>query len=69
MAENRYTATLARGDSTETVELELIQGEPQRSFTRTVDVEGSSVDEVWELDPDGPDYTYRPGGFEDRAYS
>ncbi len=69
MAENTYTATLARGDSTETVELELIQGEPQRSFTRTVEVGGASVDEVWELDLDGPDYTYRPGGFEDRAYS
>ncbi len=69
MAENTYTATLARGDSTETIELELIQGEPQRSFTRTVDVEGTPVDEVWELDLDGPDYTYRPGGYEDRAYS
>jgi hypothetical protein len=69
MAENTYTATLARGDSTETVELELIQGEPQRSITRTVDVDGSSVDEVWELDPSAPEYTYRPGGFEDRAYS
>ncbi len=69
MAENTYTATLARGDSTETVELELIQGEPQRSFTRTVDVDGTPVDEVWELDPDAPDYTYRPVGYGDRAYS
>ena len=68
MADNTYTATLARGDSTETVELELIQGEPQRSFTRTVDVDGTPVEEAWELDPDAPDYTYRPGGW-DRAYS
>ncbi|WP_210508813.1 hypothetical protein [Naasia sp. SYSU D00057] len=69
MADNTYTATLARGDSSETIELELIQGAPQRTITRSVDVNGESVDEVWELDPDGPDYTYRPGGYEDRAYS
>jgi len=69
MADNTYTATLARGDSSETIELELIQGEPQRSITRTVEVNGESIDEVWELDLDSPDYTYRPGGYEDRAYS
>jgi len=69
MADNTYTATLARGDSSETVELEFIDGEPQRSILRTIDVEGESVDEVWELDLGAPDYTYRPGGYEDRAYS
>ena len=69
MADNTYTATLARGDSSETIELELIQGEPQRSITRSIEVNGESVDEVWELDQSAPDYTYRPGGFEDRAYS
>ena len=50
MAENTYTANLVRGDSSETVELELIQGEPQRAFTRSVEVNGESLDEVWELD-------------------
>lgn len=64
-----YTATLLGPDSADSVELELIQGEPQRSFTRTVDVNGVQVDEVWELDPDAGEPTYRPGGFEGRDYS
>jgi hypothetical protein len=69
MADNTYTATLVRGDSSETVELELIQGEPQRTITRSVEVNGESIDEVWELDLGAPDYTYRPGGYEDHDYS
>ncbi|HEY8589307.1 MAG TPA: hypothetical protein VIL55_07135 [Naasia sp.] len=64
-----YTATLQGPDSTDSVELELIQGAPQRTFTRTVEVNGAQVDEVWELDPDEAEPTYRPGGYEDRAYS
>lgn len=69
MADNTYTATLADGERTDTVELELIQGEPQRTFTRSVDVDGEQVDELWELDLDAPEYTYRPGGYEGRDYS
>jgi hypothetical protein len=69
MADNTYTATLAGGDQTDSIELEFIQGEPQRTLTRSVNVEGEQVDEVWELDLDAPEYTYRPGGYEDRAYS
>ena len=69
MAENTYTATLVRGDSSETLELELIQGEPQRAITRSVEVNGETLEEVWELDLGAPDYTYRPGGYEDHDYS
>ena len=69
MADNTYTATLAGGDRTDSIELEFILGEPQRTLTRSVDVDGEKVDEVWELDLDAPEYTYRPGGYEDRAYS
>ena len=69
MADNTYTATLVRGDSSETIELEFIQGEPQRSISRPVDVNGETLQEVWELDLGSPDYTYRPGGYEDHDYS
>jgi hypothetical protein len=64
-----YTATLDSGDSTETVELELIAGEPQKSFLRTVNVNGEDVEEVWELDADAPGHTYRRGGYPERDYS
>lgn len=69
MAGDTYTATLEGPDSSETLELELIQGEPQRTIARTVEVNGESIDELWELDPSAEDFTYRPGGYEDRAYS
>ncbi|WP_207456403.1 hypothetical protein [Desertivibrio insolitus] len=55
-----YTATLDNGQTTETVELELIAGEPQKSFTRASEVNGEEVELLWELDQDSPDYTYRP---------
>jgi hypothetical protein len=69
MADNTYTATLANGETSETLELELIQGEPQKTITRTVDVDGEQVEEIWELDLGSPDFTYRPGGYEGRDYS
>ncbi|BDZ47626.1 hypothetical protein [Naasia aerilata] len=69
MAENTYQATLDGGDSTETVELELIQGEPQRTITRSVEIDGETVEELWELDLSSPEYTYRREGYEGRDYS
>lgn len=69
MAENTYTATLDGGEGTETLELEFIQGEPQKTITRSTEVGGEQVEEIWELDLDSPDFTYRPGGYESRDYS
>ena len=64
-----YTATLDSGDTQETVELELIAGAPQKSIIRTANVDGEEVEEVWQLDPDAPDHTYRRGGYPERDYS
>jgi hypothetical protein len=69
MAENTYQATLDGGESKETIELELIQGEPQRTITRSVEIDGETVEELWELDLDSPEYTYRREGYEGRDYS
>ena len=64
-----YTATLQSGDGSETVELERIAGEPQKSFVRTTTVNGEEVEEVWELDPDAAEPTYRRGGYPAHDYS
>ena len=64
-----YTATLDSGDSKETVELELIAGEPQKSIIRTANVNGEEVEEVWQLDPDAAEPTYRRGGYPEHDYS
>jgi hypothetical protein len=69
MADNTYTATLDGDGSKESVELEFIQGEPQRAISRSREIGGETVEEVWELDQDAPDYTYRPAGLESRDYS
>jgi hypothetical protein len=64
-----YTATLDSGDTKETVELELIAGEPQKSIIRTANVNGEEVEEVWQLDPDAAEPTYRRGGYPEHDYS
>ena len=64
-----YTATLDSGDNQETVELELIAGEPQKSIIRTATVNGAEVDELWQLDPDAEQPTYRRGGYPEHDYS
>jgi hypothetical protein len=64
-----YTATLDSGDTKETVELELIAGEPQKSIIRTANVNGEEVEEVWQLDPDAEEPTYRRGGYPEHDYS
>ncbi|CAN5162894.1 hypothetical protein BH09ACT1_BH09ACT1_15500 [soil metagenome] len=57
-----YSAQLVNGDSTESVELELIGGLPQKSFVREGTDGGAEV--VWELDPDADEPTYRPADSE-----
>jgi len=54
-----YTATLINGESTESVELDLVAGEPQKSFVRSGSVDGEAADVVWQLDPDSEEPTYR----------
>jgi hypothetical protein len=59
MSDGTYTAKLIDGESTESIELELIAGEPQKSFVRSGTVDGDTVDVVWELDTDADQPTYR----------
>jgi hypothetical protein len=66
-----YTAYLIGNDRTENIELEFINGLPQKSFVRPV--EGDPSDEleevVWELVPDSEDFTYRVAGIPGADYS
>lgn len=62
-----YTATLESADSSETVELELIAGEPQKSFVRPAGENGEEM--VWELDAEAEGAVYRPGGIPSADYS
>ena len=55
-----YTAHLVGDNRTETRELEMIGGLPQKSFVLSTAREGTTVDVVWELDTDSDDNTYRP---------
>jgi len=59
VSDNTYTAKLDDGTSSETVELELIAGEPQKSFVRPSTTDGEQSDVVWQLDPDAEQPTYR----------
>lgn len=64
MTDSTYTARLvggpSSGESAETVELEFINGLPQKSFTRAMGESG--VEQVWELVRDSDDDEYRPVG-------
>jgi hypothetical protein len=64
-----YTATLQGADGSEEVELELISGEPQKSFTREQTIDGQPTSVLWELDADAPGAVYRPGGFPEHDYA
>jgi hypothetical protein len=55
-----YTAILDSGNGEESIELEFIEGLPQKSLVRTADIGGQAAEVVWELDPDAAEYTYRP---------
>lgn len=60
MSDTVYTAILDSGSTTESIELEFIEGEPQKSLVRSADIDGEPAEVVWELDPDAAEYTYRP---------
>jgi hypothetical protein len=67
MSESTYTAQLVGPDGTESVELELIAGEPQKSFVRPAGENGEEM--VWELDAEAEGAVYRPGGIPSADYS
>jgi hypothetical protein len=72
MSESTYTARLVGDSGTETVELELIGGLPQKSVLRSGggDYEGESL--VWELVPDSESdggFDYREAGRPGADYS
>ena len=67
-----YTATLAGTDGSETVELDFINGEPQKSFVRPTAGEGvddNSEELVWELDRKAEGFVYRQAGIPGADYS
>ena len=68
-----YTANLIGSDSTDTVELEFINGLPQKSFVRPIDGEaqGDGEEVVWELVPgsDSDAFEYRVAGIPGADYS
>ena len=66
MSDSTYTAQLVGSNGTETVELELIGGLPQKSFVRP-GPEGEEM--VWELVQDSEDYEYREAGMPGADYS
>ncbi|UFS59709.1 hypothetical protein [Subtercola endophyticus] len=67
MSDTVYTAILDSGSSTESIELEFIEGLPQKSLVRTADIDGEPAEVVWELDPDAAEYTYRPTEIQEGA--
>ena len=60
MSDSTYTAVLDHGEDMESIELELVDGNPQRSLVRTADKDGVEVEVTYELDPDATGYVYRP---------
>ncbi|PPG63191.1 hypothetical protein C5C69_02305 [Rathayibacter sp. AY1C7] len=65
--ESTYTAILDSGAEQESIRLEMIDGSPQRSFTRLADIDGEEVEVVWELEPDDDGFhVYRPVRVEGR---
>ncbi|PRY69693.1 hypothetical protein B0I08_102370 [Glaciihabitans tibetensis] len=66
-----YSAKLVGADSTETIELPLISGLPQKSIVRASTEGGTDGvdDQVWELDPDSDSFEYRPAGIPGADYS
>jgi hypothetical protein len=67
-----YNAELVGPDGTETIELEFINGLPQRSFVRASPgfENDSTEDIVWELDEGAQGvFRYEQGGRPERDYS
>jgi hypothetical protein len=73
MSDETYTANLIGSTGTEKVELEFINGLPQKSFVRPVQGETTEDSEevVWELDPDADsdEFSYRIAGIPGADYS
>jgi hypothetical protein len=71
MSDDTYTANLIGSNGTETVELEFINGLPQKSFVRPVEGETPNGNEevVWELVPDADGFEYREAGIPGADYS
>ncbi|WP_317230682.1 hypothetical protein [Clavibacter sp. MX14-G9D] len=67
MTDPTYTAQLVGPDGTEEAEVELINGEPVKSFTRATSLTEEEI--VWELDADADGYVYRPAGIPGADYS
>jgi hypothetical protein len=69
--DDTYTATLIGSDGSQTVELEFINGLPQKSFVRPTGGETADDTEevVWELDPDADGFEYRSAGIPGADYS
>jgi len=69
MSESTYTARLVGSAGTETIELDLIGGLPQKSIIRGGAGEREDEDVVWELVTDSDDYEYREAGRPAADYS
>jgi len=72
MSEQTYKAELVGPDGSESVELEYIDGLPQKSFVRATPgaEEDTSQDVVWELDEGADDVLrYRQAGQPGADYS
>ncbi|MFT2693450.1 hypothetical protein [Clavibacter zhangzhiyongii] len=67
MTDSTYTAQLVGPDGTEETEVEFLNGEPVKSFTRATSLSEEEV--VWELDSDADGYVYRPAGIPGADYS
>jgi hypothetical protein len=67
MTDSTYTAQLVGPEGTEETEVELINGEPVKSFVRATSLSEEEV--VWELDADADGYVYRPAGIPGADYS
>lgn len=66
MSDSTYTATLIGDSGTETVELELIDGLPQKSIVRPAGGDYDGEDMVWELVTDSVETPAGDGGYEYR---
>ncbi|WP_116053997.1 hypothetical protein [Clavibacter sp. 199] len=67
MTDSTYTAQLVGPEGTEEAEVELINGEPVKSFVRATSLSEEEV--VWELDAEADGYVYRPAGIPGADYS
>ncbi|OUE19121.1 hypothetical protein BFL36_13850 [Clavibacter michiganensis] len=67
MTDSTYTAQLVGPEGTEETEVEFLNGEPVKSFTRATSLNEEEV--VWELDAEADGYVYRPAGIPGADYS